>query len=75
MPADIVGPALFRASSATGFITGAVLPVDGAYTAVWRPHGPLGAREPRPPPTACGPVSVRFSPDEPEEYAVHTQVR
>lgn len=34
MPADIVGPALFLASSAAAFITGAVLPVDGGYTAV-----------------------------------------
>jgi len=34
MPADIVGPALFLASSAAAFVTGAVLPVDGGYTAV-----------------------------------------
>lgn len=34
VPADIVGPALFLASSAAAFITGAVLPVDGGYTAV-----------------------------------------
>ena len=30
-PEDIAGPALFLASSAAGFITGAVLPVDGGY--------------------------------------------
>ena len=33
-PTDIVGPALFLALPAAGFITGAVLPVDGGYTAV-----------------------------------------
>jgi NAD(P)-dependent dehydrogenase (short-subunit alcohol dehydrogenase family) len=33
-PTDIVGPALFLASPAAAFITGAVLPVDGGYTAV-----------------------------------------
>jgi len=32
-PADIVGPALFLASDAARFITGAVLPVDGGYSA------------------------------------------
>jgi len=32
-PDDIVGPALFLASSAARFITGAVLPVDGGYSA------------------------------------------
>jgi len=33
-PTDIVGPALFLASPAAAFVTGAVLPVDGGYTAV-----------------------------------------
>jgi NAD(P)-dependent dehydrogenase (short-subunit alcohol dehydrogenase family) len=33
-PADLVGPALFLASPAAGFVTGAILPVDGGYTAV-----------------------------------------
>jgi len=33
-PTDIAGPVLFLASPAAGFITGAVLPVDGGYTAV-----------------------------------------
>lgn len=33
-PSDIVGPALFLASPAAAFMTGAVLPVDGGYTAV-----------------------------------------
>lgn len=33
-PADIVGPVLFLASLAAAFVTGAVLPVDGGYTAV-----------------------------------------
>ena len=33
-PADIAGPVLFLASPAAAFITGAVLPVDGGYTAV-----------------------------------------
>lgn len=32
-PADIVGPALFLASDAAGFVTGTVLPVDGGYSA------------------------------------------
>jgi NAD(P)-dependent dehydrogenase (short-subunit alcohol dehydrogenase family) len=32
-PADLVGPALFLASSAAGFVTGAILPVDGGYLA------------------------------------------
>ena len=30
-PEDITGPALFLASPAAAFITGAVLPVDGGY--------------------------------------------
>jgi NAD(P)-dependent dehydrogenase (short-subunit alcohol dehydrogenase family) len=30
-PADIVGPALFLCSPLAGFVTGAVLPVDGGY--------------------------------------------
>jgi NAD(P)-dependent dehydrogenase (short-subunit alcohol dehydrogenase family) len=34
LPADIAGPALFLASPASAFMTGAVLPVDGGYTAV-----------------------------------------
>lgn len=33
-PSDIVGPALFLASPPAAFMTGAVLPVDGGYTAV-----------------------------------------
>lgn len=33
-PADIVGPVLFLASPAAAFMTGAVVPVDGGYTAV-----------------------------------------
>jgi len=33
-PSDIVGPALFLASPAAAFVTGAVIPVDGGYTAV-----------------------------------------
>ncbi len=33
-PSDLVGPALFLASPAAGFVTGVVLPVDGGYTAV-----------------------------------------
>ena len=32
-PDDIVGPALFLASAAASFITGAVLVVDGGYSA------------------------------------------
>jgi NAD(P)-dependent dehydrogenase (short-subunit alcohol dehydrogenase family) len=32
-PADIAGPALFLASPAAGFVTGAILPVDGGYLA------------------------------------------
>ena len=30
-PEDIAGPALFLASPAAAFITGAILPVDGGY--------------------------------------------
>ena len=33
-PDDIVGPALFLASDAARFVTGAVLPVDGGYAAM-----------------------------------------
>lgn len=33
-PEDLVGPALFLASPAAGFVTGAILPVDGGYSAV-----------------------------------------
>jgi len=33
-PVDIAGPVLFLASPAAGFVTGAVVPVDGGYTAV-----------------------------------------
>jgi len=33
-PEDLAGPVLFLASPAAGFVTGAVLPVDGGYTAV-----------------------------------------
>jgi NAD(P)-dependent dehydrogenase (short-subunit alcohol dehydrogenase family) len=33
-PGDLVGPALFLASPAAAFMTGAVVPVDGGYTAV-----------------------------------------
>lgn len=32
-PADLVGPALFLASPAAGFVTGAILPVDGGFSA------------------------------------------
>lgn len=32
-PDDLVGPALFLASDAAGFVTGALLPVDGGYSA------------------------------------------
>jgi NAD(P)-dependent dehydrogenase (short-subunit alcohol dehydrogenase family) len=31
-PADVVGPALFLCSAEAGFITGAILPVDGGYS-------------------------------------------
>jgi NAD(P)-dependent dehydrogenase (short-subunit alcohol dehydrogenase family) len=31
LPADLAGPAMFLASSAAGFVTGAILPVDGGY--------------------------------------------
>ncbi|MHA3979880.1 SDR family NAD(P)-dependent oxidoreductase [Halovulum sp. GXIMD14794] len=30
-PSDLVGPALFLASDAAGFVTGAILPVDGGF--------------------------------------------
>ncbi|MDP1731341.1 MAG: SDR family oxidoreductase, partial [Devosia sp.] len=30
-PEDLVGPALFLCSPLAGFVTGAVLPVDGGY--------------------------------------------
>jgi NAD(P)-dependent dehydrogenase (short-subunit alcohol dehydrogenase family) len=33
-PDDLVGPALFLASDAARFVTGAVLPVDGGYSAM-----------------------------------------
>ncbi|MCB1499936.1 MAG: SDR family oxidoreductase [Bauldia sp.] len=33
-PADLVGPALFLAGDAACFVTGAVLPVDGGYSAM-----------------------------------------
>jgi NAD(P)-dependent dehydrogenase (short-subunit alcohol dehydrogenase family) len=33
-PTDLVGPVLFLASPAAAFMTGAVVPVDGGYTAV-----------------------------------------
>lgn len=33
-PEDVVGPALFLASDAARFVTGAVLPVDGGYAAM-----------------------------------------
>ncbi|MEM9630885.1 MAG: SDR family oxidoreductase [Pseudomonadota bacterium] len=33
-PEDLVGPALFLASSAAGFVTGTILNVDGGYAAV-----------------------------------------
>ncbi len=33
-PVDIAGPVVFLASSAAGFVTGAIIPVDGGYTAV-----------------------------------------
>lgn len=32
-PEDLVGPALFLASAAASFVTGAILPVDGGYSA------------------------------------------
>lgn len=32
-PGDLAGPALFLASPAAGFVTGAILPVDGGYLA------------------------------------------
>ena len=34
MPDDLAGPALFLASPAAQFVTGAVLPVDGGYSVV-----------------------------------------
>jgi NAD(P)-dependent dehydrogenase (short-subunit alcohol dehydrogenase family) len=33
-PQDLVGPALFLASDAARFVTGAVLPVDGGYASM-----------------------------------------
>ena len=33
-PEDVVGPTLFLASPAAGFMTGAIVPVDGGYSAV-----------------------------------------
>jgi NAD(P)-dependent dehydrogenase (short-subunit alcohol dehydrogenase family) len=33
-PADIAGPVMFLASNAAGFVTGAILPVDGGYSVV-----------------------------------------
>jgi NAD(P)-dependent dehydrogenase (short-subunit alcohol dehydrogenase family) len=33
-PEDVIGPALFLASDAARFVTGAVLPVDGGYAAM-----------------------------------------
>jgi NAD(P)-dependent dehydrogenase (short-subunit alcohol dehydrogenase family) len=33
-PADLIGPALFLAGDAAGFVTGAVLPVDGGYASM-----------------------------------------
>ena len=33
-PADLIGPALFLASEAARFVTGAVLPVDGGYASM-----------------------------------------
>lgn len=33
-PDEVVGPALFLASDAARFVTGAVLPVDGGYSAM-----------------------------------------
>lgn len=33
-PADIAGPVLFLCSEAAGFVTGAILPVDGGYSAL-----------------------------------------
>ena len=32
-PEDLAGPALFLASEAAAFVTGAILPVDGGYSA------------------------------------------
>ncbi len=39
-PADLLGAALFLASAASNFVTGAALPVDGGYAAAdrWRPE-------------------------------------
>ena len=33
-PAELIGPALFLASPAAGFVTGAILNVDGGYSAM-----------------------------------------
>jgi len=32
-PEDLIGPAMFLASDAAGFVTGAILPVDGGFSA------------------------------------------